>query len=98
MNRSFSPVSDVERMLAEINKEKQKQAEKKIIESSVAKTSLANSSAKVTKFETSTTQTLAVTRSSVQNVLKGLDSSLKGDWGKKAREVFTQNDTKLGSL
>ncbi len=31
MNRSFSPVFDVERMLAEITKEKQKEAEKKLL-------------------------------------------------------------------
>jgi len=79
-------------------KERQKQAEKAIIQASVASAALSKMQGKVNKIEQSTKDTMNVTKSSVNNVTTDMSSSLKGSWGDKAKESFTKNSEKLDSI
>lgn len=79
-------------------KERQKQAEKAIIQASVASAVLSKMQGKVNKIEQSTKDTMNVTKSSVNNVTTDMSSSLKGSWGDKAKESFAKNSEKLDSI
>lgn len=79
-------------------KEKQKQAEKAIIQASIASAALSKMQRKVNKIEQSTKDTMNVTKESVDNVTKDMSSSLKGSWGNKAKEIFEKNSEKLDGI
>ncbi|WP_086313781.1 hypothetical protein A5821_001318 [Enterococcus sp. 7F3_DIV0205] len=79
-------------------KEKQKQAEKAIIQASIASAALSKMQRKVNKIEQSTKDTMNVTKESVNNVTADMSSSLKGSWGNKAKESFKNNSQKLDGV
>lgn len=79
-------------------KERQKQAEKAIIQASVASAALSKMQGKVSKIEQSTKDTMNVTKASVNNLTTDLSNSLKGSWGNKAKESFEKNSEKIDSI
>lgn len=79
-------------------KEIQKQTEKLIIQSCVAVPAISKVQSKVAKLNQSTKDTLTVTKSSIDNVANDMSSSLKGEWGTKAKECLSKNSEKLTTI
>ncbi|MBP1045055.1 hypothetical protein I6N96_02095 [Enterococcus sp. BWM-S5] len=84
--------------VAELKKQMIKQIEKMIIQTSVASTALAKVKTKKAKLKKSKTDTLAVTKGSMDGVASDLSDSLKGSWGTKAKESLARNSEKLADL
>ncbi|MGC6770069.1 hypothetical protein ACYSNR_08125 [Enterococcus sp. LJL128] len=84
--------------IADLKKQMVKQMEKMIIQTSIASTALAKVKTKKDKLKKSKTDTLAVTKGSMDGITSDLSSSLKGSWGTKAKESLARNSEKMTTL
>lgn len=84
--------------ITDLKKQMAKQMEKMIIQTSIASTALAKVKTKKDKLKKSKTDTLAVTKGSMDGITSDLSSSLKGSWGTKAKESLARNSEKMTTL
>lgn len=84
--------------ITDLKKKMAKQMEKMIIQTSIASTALAKVKTKKNKLKKSKTDTLAVTKGSMDGITSDLSSSLKGSWGTKAKESLVRNSEKMTTI